>query len=160
MLQSRTGTGWKRPSERLEETEDRLADRRKRLIQSISITFSETTYNWLNKILADHPCLAHILLDLNLTFDLLTGKVGWGYPSQKQHASSSYSFPEPYTDSDTAFSQTGDRHCLRPSADPHAPILSANSMHRVCTVIVCTCFAHVHEWVWVDVIVKRMSILW
>ena len=55
--------------------------------------------------------MAHILWDLNLTLDLLTGKVGWGYPSQKQHASSSHSFPEPYTD--TAFSQTHDRHWLK-----------------------------------------------
>ena len=40
MLQSRAGTGWKRPSERLEETEDRLADRRKHLTQSITVSVS------------------------------------------------------------------------------------------------------------------------
>ena len=85
MLQTRTGTGWKRPSERPGEW---LADSRKRLTQSVTDDLPTDS---------TRICLTtHILWDLSLTLHLLTGVVGWKYPSQKQHASSIHFFRKPY----------------------------------------------------------------
>jgi len=119
MLQSRTGTGWQRPSERPGEW---LADSKTLLTQSITDDLpTDSARFWLT---------THVPWELNLTLDLLTGAVAWEYPLQIQHASNSHSFRKPY--------RLSTRH-MTGTACENSPNLSVDSMHVLTSVCAWVC---------------------
>ena len=114
MLQSRTGTGWQRPSERPGEW---LAYSKTLLTQSVTDGLpTDSARFWLT---------THVPWELNLTLDLLTGAVAWDYPLQIQHASSIHSVRKPY--------RLPTRH-MTGTVCENSPNLSVDSMHVLTSV--------------------------